>query len=113
MLRPLQLRAAAEDAALMTPSVMELEHHYGELTVPVTIITGADDQVSDVGRQSERLHRELPGSEFIALPGLGHMIHHLAPDAVIDAIDRTAQRSREEAGHGAAESAANPPPAAL
>ena len=59
MLRPLQLRAAAEDAALMTPSVMELEHHYGELTVPVTIITGADDQISDVGRQSERLHREL------------------------------------------------------
>ncbi|KLK91518.1 alpha/beta hydrolase [Microvirga vignae] len=94
MLRPLQLRAAAEDAALMTPSVMELEEHYRELKVPVTIITGADDQIADVGRQSERLHLELPGSEFIALPGLGHMVHHLAPDAVADAIDRTAQRSR-------------------
>ena len=50
MLRPLQLRAAAEDAALMTPSVMELERHYRELTMPVTIITGADDQIVDVGR---------------------------------------------------------------
>lgn len=113
MLRPLQLRAAAEDAALMTPSVMELEEHYGELTVPVTIITGADDQISDVGRQSERLHRELPGSEFIALPGLGHMIHHLAPDAVIDAIDRTAQRSRDQERQHASEGASSGRPAAL
>ncbi len=93
MLRPLQLRAAAEDAALMTPSAMGLEGHYRQLTMPVTIITGADDQIADVGRQSARLHDELPGSEFIALPGLGHMIHHLAPDAVADAIDRTAQQS--------------------
>ncbi|WP_244610535.1 alpha/beta fold hydrolase [Microvirga pakistanensis] len=93
MLRPLQLRAAAEDAALMTPSVMELERHYRELTVPLTIVTGMDDQIADVGRQSARLHREVPHSEFIALPGLGHMIHHLAPDAVADAIDHTAQRS--------------------
>jgi len=93
MLRPLQLRAAAEDAALMTPSAMGLEEHYRELTTPVSIITGADDQIADVGRQSARLHDELPGSEFIAFPGLGHMIHHLAPDAVADAIDRTAQQA--------------------
>jgi len=93
MLRPLQLRAAAEDAALMIPSAMGLEGRYRELTVPVTIITGAEDQIADAGRQSARLHDELPGSEFIALPGLGHMIHHLAPDAVTDAIDRTAQQS--------------------
>jgi pimeloyl-ACP methyl ester carboxylesterase len=77
----------------MTPSVMELEKQYQELRMPVTIITGADDQIVDVGRQSERLHRELPGSELILLPGLGHMVHHLDPDAVANAINRTAQRS--------------------
>jgi pimeloyl-ACP methyl ester carboxylesterase len=93
--------------------VMELEHHYRDLTMPVTIITGADDQISDVGRQSERLHRELPGSEFIALPGLGHMIHHLAPDAVIDAIDRSAQRSRDQESHGSGENLQNRHGAAL
>jgi pimeloyl-ACP methyl ester carboxylesterase len=94
MLRPSQLRAAAEDAALMTPSAMELQHHYSELQMPITIITGADDQIADVGRQSERLHRELPQSEFIALPGLGHMVHHLAPDAVANAVERAAQKAR-------------------
>ncbi|HEY8383497.1 MAG TPA: alpha/beta hydrolase [Microvirga sp.] len=90
MLRPSQLRAAAEDAALMTPTAAELQHHYRQLRMPVTIITGADDQIADVGRQSERLHRELPHSELVMLPGLGHMVHHLAPDAVAAAIERAA-----------------------
>ncbi len=93
MLRLLQLRAAVEDAALMTPSVVELERHYRKLKVPVTIIRGADDQIADVGLQSERLHHKLAGSEFILLPGLGHMVHHRAPDAVATAIDDRGQRS--------------------
>ena len=91
MLRPIQLRASNEDAALMTPAAMELEQHYGELTVPVVIVTGGDDKIANVGRQSQRLHQELPGSEFIRVLGAGHMIHHLAPDQVVVAIDRVAQ----------------------
>jgi len=90
MVRPIQLRAAVEDAALMTPAVMELEQHYRELKLPVVILTGGDDQIVDVSRQSRRLHEEIPQSEFVALPGLGHMVHHLAPDAVIKAIHRAA-----------------------
>src|SRR4051794_90409 len=90
MVRPIQLQASAEDAALMTPSAMELQEHYRELKLPVVILTGGDDQIADVGRQSKRLHQELPQSEFIVLPGLGHMVHHLAPDQVIKAIDRAA-----------------------
>ncbi len=90
MLRPVQLRASAEDAVMMTPVAAELQHHYGELTMPVVILAGGDDQIADVGRQSRRLHEELPQSELIVLPGLGHMVHHLAPDQVIKAVDRAA-----------------------
>src|SRR3954470_18405964 len=90
MLRPLQLRASAEDAALMTPSVVELEQHYRNLKLPVVILTGGDDQIADVDRQSRWLHEEIPQSELTILPGLGHMVHHLAPDQVIKAIDRAA-----------------------
>lgn len=97
MLRPLQLRAAAEDAALMTPAAAELEPHYRELKLPVIIVTGADDQVADVGRQSERLHHALPGSEFVVVPGMGHMIHHLAPGQVVDAVDRASRKPRAAA----------------
>src|SRR3954469_2724975 len=91
MVRPIQLRASMEDAALMTPSVMELEQHYRELKLPVVILTGGDDQIADVDRQSKRLHKEIPQSELTVLPGLGHMVHHLAPDEVIKAIDRAAE----------------------
>src|SRR3954462_1397486 len=74
----------------MTPSVMDLEQHYRELRLPVVILTGGDDQIADVDRQSKRLHAEIPQSELTVLPGLGHMVHHLAPDQVIKAIDRAA-----------------------
>src|SRR4051812_36904884 len=90
MVRPIQLRASMEDAAMMTPAVMELEQHYRELKLPVVILTGGDDQIADVGRQSRRLHEEIPQSEFVSLPGLGHMVHHLAPDQVTKAIDQAA-----------------------
>jgi pimeloyl-ACP methyl ester carboxylesterase len=90
MLRPLQIRASAEDAALMTPSAAELEQHYRDLKMPVVIVTGRDDQIVDVERQSRRLHEEVSHSELIVLPGLGHMVHHLAPRRVIGAIHRAA-----------------------
>jgi len=92
MVRPSQLRAAAEDAALMTPAVIELQEHYRDLKLPIVIVAGADDKIADVGRQSRRLHEELSGSEFILLPGLGHMVHHLAPDQVVQAVDRARSR---------------------
>jgi pimeloyl-ACP methyl ester carboxylesterase len=90
MVRPSQLRAAAEDSALMIPGAVDLQDHYRDLAMPVIIIAGEDDQIADVGRQSRRLNGELPGSKFILLPGLGHMIHHSAPADLIRAIEFTA-----------------------
>ena len=61
--------------------------------MPVVMLTGADDQVVDVNRQSRRLHEEISQSEFLSLAGLGHMVHHHAPDEVIRAVDRAAELS--------------------
>jgi pimeloyl-ACP methyl ester carboxylesterase len=61
---------------------------YRELKMPTVIVTGADDKIADVGRQSERLCKAIPQSRFVALPGLGHMVHHLAPDEVMKAVER-------------------------
>ena len=97
MLRPLQLRALAEDAAMMTPVTVELQAHYRDLDLPVVIITGGDDQIADVGRQSRRLHHDVPGSEVVVVPGLGHMIHHLAPERVVAAVARASERLRPAA----------------
>jgi len=42
-------------------------------------------------RQSEHLHHDLPESRLHLMPGAGHMIHQLAPDDVMAAIDQAAQ----------------------
>lgn len=86
-LRPSQLRASAAETALMIPSAIALRRRYGELSVPVMIVAGADDRYVDTWRQSERLHRELPSSLLSLAPGVGHMVHHLEPRQVMNAIE--------------------------
>jgi pimeloyl-ACP methyl ester carboxylesterase len=87
-LRPSQLRASAGDTALMIPAATALQAHYRELKAPVVILTGADDKIVDVDRQSRQLHKTIPQSRFVVLPGLGHMVHQLAPEEVMKAVDR-------------------------
>jgi pimeloyl-ACP methyl ester carboxylesterase len=87
-LRPSQVRASAEEAALMSPSAARLAKRYRELAMPVTIMAGAGDLQVLPELHSERLHRELPQSELIVVPGVGHMIQHSAPEKVMAAIER-------------------------
>lgn len=85
-LRPSQLRAEAAEAALMVPSAAGMAPHYGELTVPVQIISGEGDRIVDHSSQSERLASQLPAAKLTTLRGVGHMAHHTAPDRVLHAI---------------------------
>jgi pimeloyl-ACP methyl ester carboxylesterase len=94
-LRPSQIRASAADTALMIPAAAELSRRYGELTAPVGIMAGAADEIVDVGRHAERLHRELEGSELRRIDGAGHMVHHVAPAEVVELISRIERRSGE------------------
>lgn len=89
-LRPWQLRASAEDSALMVPGAAALRKRYGELRVAVQILSGTEDRIVTPERQSMRLHAALPGSQLTLLPGLGHMIHYTAQDEIAQAIDAVA-----------------------
>jgi pimeloyl-ACP methyl ester carboxylesterase len=91
--RPEQIRASASESALLVPTVAGLQRHYTELKVPVVIAAGAEDRYVDTQAQSARLHRVLPGSEYRAVPGAGHMVHHTAPDQAVAAIDLAASRT--------------------
>lgn len=89
-LRPSQLLASAEETALMIPAAHQLGSRYRELMMPVTIMAGANDVHALPRLHSERLHHELPQSELILVPEVGHMIQHTAPQQVLSAIERTA-----------------------
>ena len=95
MVRPIQLRANAEDAAFMIPQAMASSERHHELRMPVAIVAGADDKVIDVEAHSERLHRDIAGSTLAIVPGAGHMVHHAAPDEVVAAVDRIDIADRE------------------
>lgn len=85
-LRPEQLRATGEDAALALAAVTAMQSDYRRLRVPTTIIAGADDRYVSARANAVRLHREIAGSELVLVPGAGHMVHHVATSAVMDAI---------------------------
>jgi len=88
MLRPVQIRANAEDAAFMIPEAQRLSARLDELRMPVAIIAGADDIVIDPEEQTTRLHREVPHSTLVLVPDAGHMVHYAAPQHVVAAVER-------------------------
>ncbi|MGB8521068.1 MAG: alpha/beta hydrolase [Candidatus Tumulicola sp.] len=84
-IRPWQIRANAEDAALMVPSAASMEHRYKELAVPVAIVAGADDKVVSPA-QSKRLAEEIPASKLLIIHGVGHMVHYTAKETIAETI---------------------------
>jgi pimeloyl-ACP methyl ester carboxylesterase len=88
MLRPVQLRANAEDAAFMIPQAGSNSERYAELRMPVAIFAGADDKVIDPEAHSVRLASELDQSTLAVLPEVGHMVHYAALDAIVAAIEQ-------------------------
>ncbi len=94
-LRPSQLRAAAEESALMLPGGFAPPGSYARIKAPVVIVTGDADQVVDRDGQSARLHREITQSTLRCIPRTGHMVHQNAPKQVLLAIDEAASAGRE------------------
>jgi len=107
LLRPGQVRATADEAALMAEAAAGLEKRYGELHMPVLLMAGKNDRVIDPERHSARLHQDLPQSELTLLPDVGHMVQHLAQNDIVRAVNDLAERaglSAPAGGNGAARS---------
>jgi pimeloyl-ACP methyl ester carboxylesterase len=90
-LRPSQLRAAAEDAALFVPAALRMQRRYRTLEVPAVIVAGAQDRHVDPARHSIALARRIAGAELVVSPRAGHMVHHVDPRRVLHAIDVVAR----------------------
>ena len=86
-LRPSQLRAVGEDAALLLPAVTAMRRDYSALRVPTRIVAGEADRYVSC-EQSQRLHADVPGSELTLIPAAGHMAHYAAPEAILAAPAR-------------------------
>jgi pimeloyl-ACP methyl ester carboxylesterase len=87
MLRPVQIRANAEDAAFMMPAAKASSERYKELRMPVTIFAGAADMVIDAEAHSARLHGDVPHSKLIVVPDTGHMVHYEVPQQIVAVVN--------------------------
>jgi pimeloyl-ACP methyl ester carboxylesterase len=83
LVRPSQIRAAAEDAAYMLPAVASLRKRYADLDMPVVILAGDQDNVVDQKAQATRLSNAVRFGEVAFVEGAGHMLHHGACEEVV------------------------------
>ncbi|MAC82381.1 MAG: alpha/beta hydrolase [Rhodobacteraceae bacterium] len=96
-LRRASLRATGDQRRSLLREVTEMVQHYKAISVPVEIVHGDADTTVAPWIHSEKLVTQIDGAAYDILPGIGHMPHHVAEDAVIAAIDRAAERAASQA----------------
>ena len=85
-LRPISLRASAEESAFMIPAAARLQSEYARLQTPSVIVVGEKDRLIEA-EQSYRLKQILPRAVLRPVPDAGHMVNHSAPERLSDAVD--------------------------
>jgi hypothetical protein len=77
------LLANAWDLVTLKAAVAEQVPRYGNVKVPVTVVTGDTDNTVSPRIHSRRLAATVPDAKLIMLPGVGHMVQYAAPDVVV------------------------------
>ncbi|HYM98664.1 MAG TPA: alpha/beta hydrolase, partial [Aestuariivirgaceae bacterium] len=86
-LRPSQLKASAEDLAMMNMAVSKLSDYYGRFSCPVVAIHGDGDEILEP-EQAGKLHRQHPNIALTRESGIGHMAHYAEPQRILAAIGK-------------------------
>ena len=96
-------REAAQAEIILRPSTiinnsyysLNLRRHlktmsekYNDIKIPLLIVAGNRDYIVHSKSQSERLHNEVTGSEYILFKGAGHMPHHTQTQILAEKIGR-------------------------
>jgi len=87
------LRANALQRANLLSEIEDLHGQYDRLHIPVEIVHGTADTTVGLSIHAEPLEATVPSADLTRLPGIAHMPHHVAQDAVVAAIDRAARRA--------------------
>lgn len=95
-LRPRSYIAASMDLIAAIEDLQRMPARYGDLTVPVGILFGANDLLLDHGVHGGGLVEKLPGAHFELVEDGGHMIIITAADHCADFIARMARRVADE-----------------
>jgi pimeloyl-ACP methyl ester carboxylesterase len=89
-LRPKQLRAAAEESALLIPAAAQLQSQYPRIKCPVRLFHGDEDRFIE-SEQSRHLHQALPRSVLHFVQNAGHMVHYADPRIISQTVEAAAR----------------------
>lgn len=100
VLRPETFRANARDVVGMHAFVSREQARYGEISIPVDIVTGDSDTIVLTHIHSYGSARDIPRSTLHVMPGVGHSPHWARPEDVAERIAALAERARGDAQAG-------------
>ncbi len=92
-LRPENFRANVRQVNTLYPNVSVMTASYPQLTLPIEILHGTADTTVPIDVHARPFIKIVKSAHLTVLEGVGHMPHHVDPDAAIAAIDRAADRA--------------------
>jgi len=90
LLRPKMFLNNTRDVADLRAFQERESARYGTLAVPTVIVAGARDMVVAPRRHALAFAAAVPSAKLVVLPGIGHMLHHVAADRVLAEIEELA-----------------------
>ncbi len=93
LLRPESFQANAEDIEYLDDALAEQARRYPDLPVPIEILHGTADRTVAASIHAEGLTKAAPNTNLTLFDGVGHMLHHARPEAVVEAVERLASRT--------------------
>ncbi len=97
---PDRIVAEGENAVALWGDLVRSALGYGTCRVPVRILCGGADIVVNTWMQGAVAAAVIPGARLELLPGIGHMLHHVHPEAVVAAVAAVAGAGGRAIGAG-------------
>jgi pimeloyl-ACP methyl ester carboxylesterase len=92
LFRPLTFLANARDVADLKRNLASQVARYAAFSVPATVMTGSGDMIVPPRHHAKAFAAAVPAAKLVELPGIGHMLHHVAADRVIAEIEQIAKQ---------------------
>lgn len=96
ILAPDGVIANGEDFSTVHPWRLDSYVDIASLRTPAQVLSGTADLIIEDLRQGRVLAERLSGAAVTRLVGVGHMLHHSRPDALVRAVREVLDRARSE-----------------
>jgi pimeloyl-ACP methyl ester carboxylesterase len=94
LLRPATFLANTRDVADLRTNLATQATRYATLAMPTTVMAGDRDMVVPPRDHAKAFAAAVPAAKLVMLPGIGHMLHHVAAARVVAEIEALAANNK-------------------